>query len=154
MEMVLVDDRFYLLPPGAETWTTMSAEEALGDDGLGTANFDPAGMTEAAVAAITSVETVGDEEVDGVATTHYRVSSDFQQMMSIFEGEQADVDGPDELVQDLWLDSRGRAVRSSYEMEVGAATISSETVMTDFGLDVDIQAPPTEKVDEAPDGAE
>ncbi len=100
------------------------------------------------------VEEVGDEEIDGVETTHYRAEIDLR---ATYENSDAVTDreafeafldqlGDDPLETDIWLDDEGRVVQQSFEQPLPVAegvNASMQFTMTfsDFGTEVDVQVP-------------
>lgn len=147
-EMILVDGDLYMSMPGGQGWTKMSTSDASAT-GLDDSLFDPQVSTRALVDGLKSVETIGQEDVDGVATTHYRIVTDVAAMMGAL-GEGEAPAGMEDITQDVWLDSEGRSVKTAYEMEVGGVTVKTETKMSDFGAPVTIEAPPADQVTEMP----
>jgi hypothetical protein len=94
-------------------------------------------------------ERVGQEDVRGVSTTHYRGEVDVQSRIeSSLEGIE-DIEEAREI--DVWIDSEGRARRvvatdepSDFEEGVGGWIATTEYF--DFGVEVEIQAPPATEV--------
>ncbi len=93
----------------------------------------------------------GTEEVDGVQTTHYKGTADFQKVADeagdlgpVYE-QLLEVSDFDSIPIEVWIDDDGRARRLTYELPVpearggGTATITLE--FTDFGADVDVTPP-------------
>jgi hypothetical protein len=103
-------------------------------------------------------ERVGDEDVRGVPTTHYRgelnVRSRIETSLEAEGWAAANIEryleDTEETRQmmDVWVDSEGRARRvvttdGTLDAEVGSVTT---TEYFDFGLEIDIQAPPAAEV--------
>ncbi len=145
-EMIMIDGDLYMKMPGSEGWTKMSASDATAG-GVEETAFDPQALTQAFLGGLKSVETIGEEDVNGVATTHYRMVTDITAAMEALGSPEAAA-GMDDITQDVWLDSEGRSVKSSYEMEMSGVTMKSETLMSDFGAPVTIEAPPADEVTE------
>ena len=146
MEMVLVDGKAYMSMPGVtEPGTFFEVDQsnpALGslDDGL-----SPSDSFKAFEAGLEKVEEVGTEEIDGVETTHYRLSVDAKSALEATG--QGDVPGlPKTLDYDVWLDSDDRMRRLVYELAGTKLTMD----MTDWGKDVSIEAPGPGDIVEAP----
>ena len=81
MEMVVDGDTFYIRSPlfemltGASDWLSMSPDElAAGGGGLGIGSSDPTSLLESLRGVAGDPEVVGQEEVRGVETTHYRAT--------------------------------------------------------------------------------
>ncbi len=98
-----------------------------------------------------SVTKVGEEQVRGVHTTHYRAQVDMQRAVQQGAFGQATADtfkkqfGTIVFPIDVWVDDQGRADRTSYSMKAGAVgsfTLTQE--LYDFGkADVsNVTAPP------------
>ena len=131
MEMIEIGRRAYwriITSDGApRRWTEATTEE---DGLLGT---PPAKVLDTVRTASTHTEQVGEEDVRGVSTTHYRLTVD---------REAAKLVGDGHATVDIWLaDELLR--RISYEDRGGQDT----TEFFDFGIDVEIEPPPTEEVD-------
>jgi len=167
MEVREIGDIVYLKFPlftamfGAETeWVSMPAEE--GDDftsdfeamptdpGELLDSFDPAGAT---------VETVGAENVNGVATTHYKLELDISKMeMSAEEKaemEESGVWAEGVIPMELWVSDAGQMVRMIMMIDGTAMDLPAEesfesmTLHYDFfdiNGDVVIEPPPASDV--------
>ncbi|WP_344329061.1 hypothetical protein [Streptomyces macrosporus] len=106
---------------------------------------------------------IGRERIDGVDTTHYRVTVDVEDLAGedTAQGERLRRQLGESLPMDLWLDDRDRIRRQQFEIEAkGAGGPSAEsrepgepdrtrsaavrTVLEfhDFGTPVDVSAPP------------
>jgi len=106
------------------------------------------------------LELVGTEDVDGVATNHYRITMDPSQYLAAMEFPAAMADMlPKELVTEMWIDADNLPRKFTQTIEVpsaagGAATSSTtEGTYSDFGTDVEIEAPPADEVTEDFPGA-
>lgn len=95
-----------------------------------------------------TVEVVGDEDVRGDATTHYRAAVEP-------EGVLADELGEGPVGVDVWLDGDGRVRRLAYTADLppaaGGGTADVELEYFDFGTDVDVEPPPDADVTPAED---
>jgi hypothetical protein len=104
------------------------------------------------------LELVGTEDVDGVATNHYRITMDPDQYIEAmgFPAEMASF-LPEELVTEMWVDGDDLPRKFSQTVEVPGAggakptTSTTEGLYSDFGLDVDIEAPPASETADAPE---
>jgi hypothetical protein len=85
------------------------------------------------------VEMVGDEDVRGVTTRHYQAHLNTKKL-----GEN-ELGGPDELVVDAWIDGNGIARRLRIPLGGKDAPVSVIDLF-DFGVDVDVQAPPADAI--------
>jgi hypothetical protein len=146
MEMVLVEGKAYMSMPGAtqpgqffEVDKSNPAFSGL-DDGL-----SPADAFKAFDAGLQSVEEVGDEEIGGEDTTHYRLEVDAEKALGATG--QGSVPGlPETLAYDVWLDSEDRMRRLTYELTGTELTMD----MTDWGEPVTIEAPDKSDIVKAP----
>jgi hypothetical protein len=148
------------LPGGAE-WVRLDTVEAAAEAGVDLQQLPTFGSSNPADALALlegasedGVEEVGDEEIDGVETTHYRAEIDLR---ATYENSDAVTDreafeafldqlGDDPLETDIWLDDEGRVVQQSFEQPLPVAegvNASMQFTMTfsDFGTEVDVQVP-------------
>ncbi|MBW3537265.1 MAG: hypothetical protein KY395_05775 [Actinobacteria bacterium] len=167
-EMRLMGSVVYMKVPGTELggrpWVKFDLE-ALGEDGQGPvpalnpASNDPRGVLDALRGVSGEVEEVGAEDIRGVATTHYRAEVDLDKAQAeVPEERRADFEifseqlGIDTLPIDVWVDDEGRARRFSYELETPAAGETPASAVNlvidlyDFGVEVDVQPPPSAEV--------
>jgi hypothetical protein len=112
---------------------------------LGT--FDPQSTLEMFSKGVKSVKLMGDETIDGDATTHYQVTTVTKYLASELGGATTGTDLPDEFTYDIWLDSNDRLRKMT--ADVGKQT-SIEMEMTNWGEPVDIKVPPASQVQEMP----
>ena len=106
------------------------------------------------------LELIGSEDVDGVATNHYRITMDPSKYLAAMDFPAAMADMlPEELVTEMWVDTDNLPRKFAQTLEVpsatgGAATSSTtEGTYSDFGTDVEIEAPPADQVTEDFPGA-
>jgi hypothetical protein len=107
------------------------ASLGLGEDnptGGGLAQADPDGLLEL-LRDIGDVQTIGNETLRGVPTTHYRGIVDA-------------IDAP----VDVWVDGDGRTRKVAATVERAAIKVASEIEYYDFGAELDIQEPPSQQV--------
>jgi hypothetical protein len=167
VQVLVVDGTYYYafpgLPDGIE-WASMSAAELTeisGIDPSAAGAQDPTKAFEALSAVSDEVETVGEEQIDGVDTTHYRFTADvsglFDQAVAsgTLGGQAAETveafDG--DTVMDAWIDDEGLIRRLTYELSLDPAvagddlpgTFSYELTFSDYGAPVDVAAPPAEQ---------
>ncbi|QBX54856.1 hypothetical protein EXE58_04825 [Nocardioides seonyuensis] len=156
MEMVMLDQVVYMKSPDmgmGDKWLKIDLKTA-GDSlfGMLAKATDPEAMFKA-MEAPKKVELLGQEEIDGVETNHYRVTIDPTNYMEAmgFPAEMATY-MPKELVTDMWVD--GDNLPRKYAQDVStpaaggqpASKSSTEGFYTDFGTDVEIEAPPASEV--------
>jgi hypothetical protein len=113
--------------------------------------MDPAKALETMQDGISKVTYVGEE--DGL--DHYELTVDMKKMMDSMGGTLPDgVQGqmPDSITYDLWLDDQNRFTKMSMDdLPMGGTSGSMEMTVSDWGKDVDIEAPPADQVTDMPD---
>jgi len=171
MESRLVDLVIYMrFPPGlaqlpsGKSWVRLdlrAGAEALGIDVqalMQQAGTDPTQWLDFIESAGDDFTVVGEEEVRGVPTTHYRGTIDFRKLAA--EGPEnlretyesmIELSGVDEVRMEIWLDDEGRARRYEYDQPLpSSGTVQgTQTVTTeyyDFGVEVDVEPPPADQV--------
>jgi len=139
---VLIGHDAYLgVAVGPKTyWLKQSADDPTGADSFvpGAAGMSPERVLSELVKASTKVETLDREEIRGVATTHYRAHLDKSKPgLGILEGEPG--------IVDAWIDEQQlpRRIRVPYGGERDAAV---EFDLFDFGVSVDVAAPPADEI--------
>ncbi|HTO01982.1 MAG TPA: LppX_LprAFG lipoprotein [Microthrixaceae bacterium] len=164
MTMLLIDGAFYYqfpgLPDGKE-WVKMDSADAMSELGI-----DPSAMAEQNSNALAmldnlsdDVKIVGEEEIEGMKTVHYRYSFDVGAMMQgaldsgALEGDAAEAaemfGGESDM--DVWVGEDGLIRRVAYELKMGEGapgmpgSISYEMTFSDFGAPLDVTAPDPSK---------
>jgi hypothetical protein len=104
------------------------------------------------LSAAKDVERVGEEDVRGVRTTHYRGVIDVKRLIE----EQPDLRRSleeldlDEVPTGVWIDEDGLLRRVTQEYELGSMGEKTSTSVAmelyDFGVDVDVEPPDSEEV--------
>lgn len=137
------------------------------------AQLDPADGLRLLSAAIDEVETVGEEEIRGVTTTHHRLRLDLKRAAENappeaqeYLGRQVGRLGVETLPLDVWLDEEGRVRRQAYQIDLAGGGLPPPGVPSagpaagagaptgvrlavdyyDFGVQVDVAAPPPDEV--------
>jgi hypothetical protein len=155
MEMVVVDGVFYLKAAGMDLgdaqWFALDTKDPAAAGGLFgslTALGDP-DMMLGAMEDPESFELVGEEEVDGVATNHYRIGVDSATYTEKL-GLPAEVTSmfPETIEFDMWVDAEDLPRKFSQSIEVGGQPSATEGTYSDYGVDVVVEAPPAEDVTE------
>ena len=159
MELILVDQAMYMKSPSFGTgdqWLKIDLSDPDSLFGMIGKATDPEVMFKA-MQSPKKLELVGSEDVDGVETNHYRITMDPAQYLKAMEFPAAMADMlPKELVTDMWVDADNLPRKFAQTVEVtapggGAPTKSNtEGTYSDFGTDVEIEAPPASEVTEAP----
>ncbi len=150
-----------LTPPDAHgTWISLPREEIAGIEDL-TRVPDPARMLAAYSEADAQVQDVERETVNGVETTHYAITVDFQALFAqMSDEERAELEAKSPVPTgifplDLWISDEGYLVRMVMEtdghmlyMPDGGA--SERMILTvdvfDIGRPITIEAPPASEV--------
>jgi LppX_LprAFG lipoprotein len=109
---------------------------------------NPASITQGLEGAITDLEAVGNEEIDGTTTTQYRVTVDTQKALAKILGKNALPEGslgamPPTLTYDIWVGDDDNLPR---RIESDMMGMSAQMNLSDWGKPVDIQAPPPSQV--------
>ncbi|CAL9423812.1 hypothetical protein OEB94_04955 [Streptomyces sp. ICN988] len=154
--------------PGGKSWIKVDLEEVAAQQGLSNQQIGDPAQTAAYSKAITDkdVEKVGPEKIDGVDTTHYKVTVDVSALPG---GDRMSRQLGPTLPMQVWLDDEGRLRQQRIDMTVKAPASASakpdntasskqlkmSTVMrfSDFGTEVDAKAPPAEQVADMTDQA-
>ena len=159
MEMILLDKAMYMKSAELGTgdkWLKIDLSDPDSLFGMIGKATDPEVMFQA-LEAPKKLELVGTEDVDGVATNHYRITLDPTQYIEAMDFPAAMADMlPKELVTEMWVDADNLPRKFSQTMEIAAmgggkpTTSSTEGTYSDFGADVEIEAPPSSEVTEQP----
>ncbi|MER6622856.1 MULTISPECIES: hypothetical protein [unclassified Streptomyces] len=154
--------------PGGKPWIKIDLQKVAARQGVNDQRIGDPAQTVAYAKAITDkdVTEVGTEKVDGVDTTHYRVSVDVTELPG---GDRMREQLGPTLPMQVWLDDEGRLRRQQVDMTVKAPASASakpdggavpqqlkmSTVMefSDFGAEVDAEAPPAGQVADMTDKA-
>lgn len=162
MELILLGKAMYMKSPELGTgdqWAKIDLSDPNSLFGMIGKATDPEVMFKA-MESPQALELIGSEDVDGVATQHYRITMDPSQYIKAMEFPAAMADMlPDELVTEMWVDADNLPRKYAQTIEVpspsGGAPTSSTTEGTysDFGTDVEIEAPPADQVTENLPGA-
>ncbi|MDR7255607.1 hypothetical protein J2X46_004617 [Nocardioides sp. BE266] len=157
MELILIDQAMYLKSPDLGTgdkWLKVDLSDPNSLFGMIGKATDPEVMFKS-MEAPKKLELLGSEEVDGVETNHYRITMDPKKYLDAMEFPAAMADMlPKELVTEMWVDGDNLPRKFSQTLDVPsvaggkATTTTSEGTYTDFGTDVEIEAPPANQVTE------
>jgi hypothetical protein len=127
---------------GKLIWQKSSDPEVTGADRLapGPGGSTPDEVLDVLMESSEQVETLGNDEIRGVSAKHYRAHIDEKEL-----GENADLYPPGGLVIDAWIDDHGllRRIRIPF----GGNDDPVEVIdLYDFGVPVDVEAPPADQV--------
>lgn len=104
-----------------------------------------------------TVEEVGPEDVEGVPTTHYRLTIDAAKAAELggasgSAGSAAAAEVGSDVPMDLWVDENGRTVQLSLELEVQGQVMTLAMKMYDYDVPVEITAPAADQIATVPAG--
>jgi len=145
--------------PGAPTdaeWISIDFESVGAQMGINLEAFRQNGAAQLAyLSEVADVEEVGAETVRDAETTHYRFTTDIaalaesgpQELRASYE-QLVEITGAKEIPTQVWIDGDDRVRRIVTEVEIeqqGQQVTQQSTVeYYEFGVEVDVQAPPEE----------
>ncbi|GGX28989.1 hypothetical protein [Streptomyces lomondensis] len=147
--------------PGGKPWIRIDLGKVAAQQGSGGQSVSDPAQSAAFAKAITDKDVTekGTATVDGVETTHYRVSVDVAELPN---GDALRRQVGPTLPMDVWLDEQGRMRRQQFDMTLDPAAstqrsaeasssprkVTVRTLMefTDFGTEVEAEAPPAGQV--------
>lgn len=166
-KMWMRSDSFGVPVPGVKEWIEIDLQ-ALGEEfGFSFEALQQLGQNDPTTSldylkGAKSVEDLGEEEIRGTPTIHYRVVVDWDLAVQEApedsrEALRANIDlierwtGEEEMTFDVWLDEEGRMRRQSMrfdyvEGELAGTSMDMTVEMFDFGAEVDIQLPDPDQV--------
>ena len=148
VEVRLVDDAMYLKSPSfGDQWISLPLDDPDSPLGALGGQLDVKKQFETFAASVTSATNDGAEDVDGESLDHYTATVDTQKMIQDLPSAavgQADL--PDTMTQEWWFDQDGFIRKFSSDFGQTTTTMT----MSDWGGDVDIEAPPSDEVTTMP----
>ncbi|MEU0249950.1 hypothetical protein ABZ192_37725 [Streptomyces sp. NPDC006235] len=149
--------------PGGKPWIKIDLGKVSAQQGTGDRSMSDPAQSAAYAKAITDKDVTkkGTDTIDGVETTRYRVSVDVAKLPN---GDALRQQVGPTLPMDVWLDEEGRMRRQQIDMTLKAApgstersssdassspqrvTVRTVTDFTDFGTEVEADAPPAGQV--------
>lgn len=148
----LTDGKYWKLDPADPDGliAQMGMDEMLGQS-------DPMSAVRKMEPAIENVTYVGEGEVAGRDLDHYELTVDLAKSLEAAGSDLADF--PDEVVAelpefvtyDIWLDEKHRLAQLDMDYELVDEQMTMTMTLEDWGVDVDIEAPPADQVTEMPD---
>ncbi len=157
MEIILLDQVMYMKSPDmgtGDTYLKIDLSDPSSLFGMLGKATDPEVMFQA-LETPEKLELLGEEEVDGVATNHYRITidpADYLEAMDFPEAMKEFL--PKEMVTEMWVDGDDLPRKFAQTIETPSPTggkpvpSTSEGTYSDFGTDVDIEAPPADQISE------
>jgi hypothetical protein len=155
------------LVPGGKPWLKLNVKDSMQSQGLGGSANDLFGASSQNPAEalellkkVADVTEVGNETIDGVATTHYSAAVDVEEAL-------AKAGAPPEALAavassgmsttvplDVWIgddDGLVRRITITYDAAASGEIFSGKLTMTlnDWGTDVSVEAPPADEVFDA-----
>lgn len=94
---------------------------------------------------------LGEEEIRGTKTTHYRARVDVRKLMKQLgredrpEGDAVELWGSRFIPVELWIDDDSRLRRITTEHDRGGARETMAVDLYEYGIDVDVQPPPADE---------
>jgi hypothetical protein len=162
MELILLGKEMYIKSPDLGTgdkWLKIDLSDPNSLFGMIGKATDPEVMFKA-MEEPKKLELVGSEDVDGVETNHYRITLDPKQYLAAMEFPASMADMlPKELVTEMWVDGDNLPRKFAQTLEIPNASggagqkQTTEGTYSDFGADVEIEAPPADQVTEDVPGA-
>jgi hypothetical protein len=155
-EMRIVDDVGYLKEPGGDRWLRISEEDVLAANGgaptASLAEQNPVEMIRL-LERSTDVAESGTAELAGEEMTQYTGLVDFAELTEEQDealARQLRDAGLDQLPIEVLVDGEGRLRKVSFEMDMskvqqGAPVVTFTIELSDFGTEVDVEAPPSDK---------
>ena len=162
--------------PTAGPWLEFDLKTLSQEGGIDLSQLQQLGQSDPSQAldylrATGSVETVGTEEIDGVETTHFKGTIELDKVVEQVPAAQQEqvrkaIDqlkkqtGLTEIPTDVWVDGDGlvRKMTFAYTAKVpvsGSDPQDASTTITmefsDFGVDVNVEAPPADQVTDLAD---
>lgn len=168
MEMVFAFPIVYVhLPPelgllsAGKTWAKMDIEKLGQQEGFNVGQLMQAGASDPSqgldfLRGVSDVEAVGDEDVRGVATTHYTGVVDLHDRGAEDPDLKTELDkfldqsGTSRIPVEIWIDDDGFVRRMQQTLESNGSGFQVSSTMTtefyDFGTDVTVEEPPADEV--------
>ncbi|MEU1003039.1 hypothetical protein [Streptomyces tibetensis] len=167
IEQRVIDQILYQKPPkgqapGGKPWIKIDLGKVAGQQGAGDGSMSDPARSAAYAKAITDKDVTekGQATINGVETTHYRVSVD---VAGLPDGDSLRKQVGPTLPMDVWLDDEGRMRRQQLDMTVktpeatrrsssgassapGKVTVRTVMDFTDFGTEVEADEPPAGQV--------
>lgn len=148
-ELILVDGVMYMAmgDMGGGKYLKMDLNDpnnTLGEDI--TSQMDPRKAFESMEKAISKVTFVGEEDVEGEEMKHYSLVIDPAKMSEAGTGPVPGM--PEEIAYDVWLDDESLFRKAVMDLgeEMGTMTMT----VSEWGEDVEIEAPPADEVTDMP----
>ncbi|MGH8884330.1 MAG: hypothetical protein ACRDYX_03985 [Egibacteraceae bacterium] len=164
------DTTYFRLPPNPQVrtpWIRLDRQDIEKVSGLKSVSDDPSRNLDLLNGIVGDVELVGEEDVRGARTTHYRFAIDLRQAAEKASADrrevvqqQAAILGGNRLPSEAWLDAKGRIARQTFTFNLQKSQLPAGTALPDgvswtartlieyydFGTKVDVKPPPDDQV--------
>lgn len=152
MKMLQVDGEMYLqMDAAGDTWMKVPADQTSQYE-TSMSSMDLGAKLQQVKDSVKKVENLGEETVDGVRTTHHRLTIDASALAKM-TGSEGEIDA-DSFTYDLWLDEadlvRKVAMDLKAKIEGKSLPIKIDGTMSHYNEPVTIKAPPKDKIVEMP----
>jgi hypothetical protein len=149
VEIRMVDGTFYMKSATfGDQWVSVSLDDPNSPLGNLGSQLDPTAQFAAFADAVTAATNDGPEDVDGESLDHYTATIDTEKLVQQLPESVAGQSGlPDTLQQEWWFDDEGLIRKFSSDFGVAGRI---ELSMSDWGSEVDIEAPPSDQVTTMP----
>ncbi len=150
IEVRLVAGTMYMKSPAfGGLWVSIPLDDPNSPLGAIGSQLDVKQQLEVFAKAVTSATYTGAEDVDGESLDHYTATVDTEKLLESMPSEAAgQVELPDTMTQDWWFDEDG--LIRKFSSDTGGATTTM--TLSDWGADVEIEAPPSDEVTTMPGG--
>lgn len=159
VRVLVVERAAFVQLPGQDTFIEVPADQLSGSGPLAPGN--PSDLFAFLVGGPEGVEDLGTEDVRGQPMRHFAVVIDLEAAAEAGGADREQIDqtiemlGTSSLPAELWIDEQGRLGRMAFSAEidqpgVGQGTIGVDMQLFDYGVAVDVQRPPPDKITEAP----
>lgn len=151
IEMILVGTKLYLKGAAfgaGDKWVELPLDDPNSPLGAIGDQLDPAASLQKLTKGIQTATFVGEEDVDGDTLDHYTATVDTKVLLEDLPPEAQGSSGlPATVDYDMWFDEDGLFRKFSVEM---GSLGTSEGTFSDWGTDVDIEAPPASEITSMP----
>lgn len=152
VEMLFIDKVMYMKMPGtAGKYYKMTMAEVSKMSGQDlTQAMNPTAQLEQMKSSMKQVTYVGEEDVNGTKTRHYKAVIDSAGISPSMTATASSMSPPKEMPYDIWLDDQNRTRKFTMEMAVSGMTITYNGTLDKFGEPVTVTAPPASQVQPMP----
>ncbi len=154
MEMIFVDKTSFLkMPQTGAKYIRMPLEDMTQLPGQDLSKaFDPSAQLAAQKSAVKSGTFVGEEDVDGAKTRHYKLTMDVAAVGKLAGATlpSAQASALTNVPYELWVDEENRTRKFTMKMNTGSDPMDVTGTMSKFGEPVTIEAPPSSETTTMP----